>query len=124
MGRGTSKIGSGGGGAGASNSPFAGYNIDANANSQLQSVIDSAIPNLLGKYLAADRKKIGKEIDKLLNVGDRITINDFVYEKFQKGWFTHPKQGGGGGSYDISDLGSLITTLKNTGVSINIYRKK
>ncbi len=123
MGRGASKAGAGGAGGANANNQFAGYKIDANANAQLQNVIDSVQPNLYGRYLAADRKKIGKEIDKLLNVGDRITINDFVYEKFQNGWFTHPQVNGGGGSFDIADLGSLVTNLKNTGVSVNIYRK-
>ena len=126
MGRGSSGAGGGGAKAGGGAAVPTGFMADERAAQEINSVIASAQPNIIGNYLMPDKKKIGKTVDKLLNVGDIVVFgNDAEFQKFQKGWFTVPTPGGGGGSYDIGDIGGIATTRKSLGtLDVKVYRKQ
>lgn len=116
MGRGSSGA-SGGGGGGGMKAQVQPFKNDEQATNELLSVLDSVQPNILGNYLMPEKKKVGKTADKLMNIGDQIAITEAngeqtIFQKFDKGWFTHPKVGGGGGSYDIGDVGDYLTKVK------------
>ncbi len=107
------------------------YRNAPRATIDLTTAINNAQPNIYGRTSAADRKKIGAAANKHMSNGDQLVItmadgSRTVYEKFMDGWFTHPQKGGGGGSFDMGDIGKFFTGNRGNiaGYSIRLKKKR
>lgn len=105
MGRGSSKVGGGKGGGGAK--------LSTQEQAQLDAIVNTIAPDpVYGRISAKITNQAGKDIDKMMNVGDEFVVTwpdgtKFTYEKYSNGWFKRD-----GMVWDYKDIGRNIAVFK------------